>query len=79
LVPHKLNDAKLAARAHISNELLIILRSAEHQKWKYFVTLDESWFYLSTDYEIIWLPDDESSSEREKYIIQARKMMVTIA
>jgi hypothetical protein len=53
LVPHKLNEAKLAARVQVLNKLLTILRLAEHQGWQYFVTLDESWFYLSTDYEII--------------------------
>jgi hypothetical protein len=31
LVPHKLNDAKLGARVQMSNKLLAILRSAEHQ------------------------------------------------
>jgi hypothetical protein len=79
LVPYKLNDAKLAARGQMSNELLTILRSAEHQAWQYFVILDESWFYLSTDYEIIELPDGESFPEMEKHMIQARKMMVIIA
>jgi hypothetical protein len=44
----------------MSNELLTIMRSAEYQGWQYFITLDELWFYLLTDYEIIWLPDDES-------------------
>jgi hypothetical protein len=27
--------------------------------WHDIVTLDESWFYLSTDYEFVWLPQDE--------------------
>jgi hypothetical protein len=27
--------------------------------WHDIVTLDESWFYLSTDYEFVWLPRDE--------------------
>jgi hypothetical protein len=27
--------------------------------WREIVTLDESWFYLSTDYELVWLPRDE--------------------
>jgi hypothetical protein len=46
---------------------------------QYFITLDELWFYLSIDYEIIEFPDGELSPEKEKYMIQARKMMVTIA
>jgi hypothetical protein len=27
--------------------------------WHSIVTLDESWFYLPTDHEIIWLQSDE--------------------
>jgi hypothetical protein len=53
LISHRLNKAKLAARVQISNELLTIIRSAEHQGLQYFNTLDESWFDLSKDYEII--------------------------
>jgi hypothetical protein len=52
-VPYKLSDAQLTARAQMSNERLRIFRSAEHQGWQYFMILDELWFYLSTDYEII--------------------------
>jgi hypothetical protein len=33
--------------------------------WHDIVTLDESWFYLSTDCEFIWLPRDEKVPERE--------------
>jgi hypothetical protein len=29
------------------------------------VTLNESWFYLSTDDEFVWLPRDEKVPERE--------------
>jgi hypothetical protein len=29
------------------------------------VSLDESWFYLSQDYEFVWLPPDEKVPERE--------------
>jgi hypothetical protein len=48
------------------------------KEWQYFVTFDESCFYLSIDYEIIELPDGESLPEKEKHMIHARKMMVTI-
>jgi hypothetical protein len=27
--------------------------------WHDIVTFAESWFYLSTDYEFVWLPRDE--------------------
>jgi hypothetical protein len=36
------------------------------------------WFYLSTDYEFIWLLRDEKVPERERHIIQSKKFMLTI-
>jgi hypothetical protein len=38
------------------------MRKPEVQRdraWHDIVTLDESWFYPSTDYEFVWLPRDE--------------------
>jgi hypothetical protein len=42
------------------------------------VTLDESWFYLNTDYELIWLHPDGEIPERERLTIQSGKVMLTI-
>jgi hypothetical protein len=36
------------------------------------VTLDESWFYLSTDYEFVRLSRDKKVSERERHTIQSK-------
>jgi hypothetical protein len=38
--------------------------------WYDIVTLDESWFWLKTDYEFVWLPQDEKVPEREQHTIQ---------
>jgi hypothetical protein len=38
---------------------LDLLDSAQHQGWKYLVTLDEVWFYFSNQHEQIWLRDQE--------------------
>jgi hypothetical protein len=35
------------------SEVLRIVHSAEYQDWHYIIILDESWFYLLTDYEIV--------------------------
>jgi hypothetical protein len=43
------------------------------------ITLDKSWFYLSIDYEQIWLRAKEQPPERLGHIIQDPKMMVTTA
>jgi hypothetical protein len=41
------------------------------------MTLDDSWFYLSTYDEQVWLRPGETPPERARYTIQYRKIMVT--
>jgi hypothetical protein len=60
------NDAQLAARVQVLNELLKIISLPELQDWLYFMTLDELWLYLSTDYEITMLPEGETPPENGK-------------
>jgi hypothetical protein len=43
-----------------------VFQSMKRNGWKYIATLDESWFYLSTDYESIWFPHDELPDISEK-------------
>jgi hypothetical protein len=40
-------------------ELLHQLRSIEHHDWQFIITIDESWFYFSTDHEQISLRVEE--------------------
>jgi hypothetical protein len=56
----------------MSSKLLKIICLAEHQSWQYFVTFNESSFYLLTIYEIIRLPDSEIPSEMEMHMIQIK-------
>jgi histone-lysine N-methyltransferase SETMAR len=42
------------------------------------MTLDESWFYLWTSHEIIWVQAGQQSPERVKHMLGDRKTMVTI-
>jgi hypothetical protein len=46
--------------------------------WHHIITLDESWFYFSTDHEMIWLQSDEKVPEREKHTIRSKTLMLTI-
>jgi hypothetical protein len=55
-----------------------MLEVQRDRAWHDIVTLDESWFYLSMDYEFVWLPRDEKVFERERYTIQSEKFMLTI-
>jgi transposase len=43
------------------------------------ITLDESWFYLSTNHEQIWLRPDQEPHELPKHTIRDKKIMATIA
>jgi hypothetical protein len=50
----------------------------EVRSWHDIVTLDESWFCLSIEHEIIWLQCGEKVSERESHVIQSKKLILTI-
>ena len=54
-VPHALTEIQKAQRVVLSKQLLRELRSVKHQGSQFIITLDESWFYLATDHEQIWL------------------------
>lgn len=77
-VPHLLNPQQKKNRMDISKMLLKILQSAERQGWKYFVTGDESWFYLSYDYERQWVYSGQEPNIREKKMISSEKVMITV-
>jgi hypothetical protein len=55
-----------------------MLEVQRDRAWHDIVTLDESWFYLSTDYNFVWLPRNENAPERERHTIQSKKFMLTI-
>jgi hypothetical protein len=54
-----------------------MLEVQRDRAWHDIVTLDESWFDLSTDYEFVWLPRDEKlPKENDTQFNQ--KFMLTI-
>ena len=77
-VPHFLNSSQKVARVEISKSLLKTLQKASHQNYIFFYTGDESWFYLSTDYEIQWIEEGEKPATRAKKMIDSRKFMLSI-
>jgi hypothetical protein len=42
-----------------------MLEVQHDRAWHDIVTLDKSWFDLSTDHEFLWLPQSEKVSECE--------------
>jgi hypothetical protein len=78
-IPHTLTPTQKTERATLSIELLCQLRSIEHQSWQFMMTIDESWFYLSTNHEQTWLRLEERAPEKPRHTIQDPKIMVVIA
>jgi histone-lysine N-methyltransferase SETMAR len=77
-VPHSLSDAQKQERVEQTQLLLRKLTSEQRRGWHDIVTLDESWFYLTTQHESIWFPETEKVPERERPMIQSKKLMLTI-
>jgi hypothetical protein len=78
-VPHRLSPGQKAKSVALSRELLSTLDWEETRDWYNIITLDESWFYLCTDHELIWLAPREMVRERERHMIQSPKSMITAA
>jgi hypothetical protein len=66
-------------RITLSTQLLLEICSIKPQGRHFIITLDESWFYFSTDHKHIWLRPHQEPHERAKHTIQDKKIMVTIA
>ena len=77
-VLHRLSDAQKAIRANLSRGLLRMLEVQQSRNWHDIVTLDESWFYISTDHERIWLTPGEPVPGRERHMIQSPKLTITV-
>lgn len=77
-VPHTLSEDQKRSRVEQAGQLLDILSAARHNSWNYLVTGDESWFYLETSYERIWLQRDSPRPVREKKVINSPKVMITV-
>jgi hypothetical protein len=78
-VSHSLTATQKTERVTLSIELLRQLRSIEHHGWQFIITLTESWFNFSTDYEYIWPRQEEQPPERPRHTIQDPKTMMIIA
>jgi hypothetical protein len=78
-VPHRLSPGQKVKRMALSRELLSMLHQEEARDWHNIITLDESWFCLCTDHELIWLTPGEMVPEREWCMIQSPKSIITVA
>jgi hypothetical protein len=77
-VPHSLTEAQRQIQIDRSIELLRSLESAQANEWQSLMTLDESWFYLSTSHEKVSIQAGQQPPETVKHMIGDRKMIVAI-
>jgi hypothetical protein len=78
-MPHHLSNDQKSKRVELSKQLLSILEKQQTRGWYDIITLDESWFYFSTDHEMIWLAPGGTIPEKEKHMIQSPQLMKTVA
>jgi hypothetical protein len=57
-------------RVTLSQQLLSVLEREERRSWH---DIDESWFHLSMDHELISLQPDEEIPESERHTVQSEK------
>ena len=77
-IPHFLNPSQKVSRVQLSQSLLKVLQEASQSNYQFFMTGDESWFYLTTNHETQWLPLSEKPSKKIKTTIGVKKYMLTI-
>jgi hypothetical protein len=67
-----------ARSSEAATTTFFMLERQERRSWHDIMTLDESWFYLHTDHELIWAHPNAEIPERERHTVQSQKMMLTI-
>jgi hypothetical protein len=55
--------------------LLRVLSVQGARQWHDFPTLDESWFFLRSEHDLMWTAPGEIVPDRERYTIQSPKFM----
>jgi hypothetical protein len=61
-----------ARSSEVVTTIFLMLEPQERRSWHGIVTLDESWFYLHTDHELIWAQPDAEIPERERHPVQSQ-------
>lgn len=77
-IPHVPTPEILRQRCQIAETMLTILLQAESTGFRYVYTGDESWFYLSTASDSMWVPPESAAPSAATPTIKSEKIMVTI-
>jgi hypothetical protein len=73
-----LNPEQKRIRVNIAGELLRVPSVQGARQWHDLITLNESWFHLRSEHDLMWTAPGEIIPDRERYTIESPKFMVTI-
>jgi hypothetical protein len=77
-VPRFLTAEQKQIRVQMAIELLQVLSVQSTRQWHDIVTLDESWIYLFSEYDLMWIAPGEIVVDRERHTVQSPKFMLTV-
>jgi hypothetical protein len=77
-VPHVLTAGQKQIRVLMAIKLLQVLSVQSTRQWHDIVTLDESWIYLFSDHDLMWIAPGEIVVDREWHTVQSPKLMLTV-
>jgi hypothetical protein len=77
-VSHFLTAEQKQIRVHMAIELLQVLSVQSTRQWHDIFTLDESWIYLFSQHDLIWIAPGEIVVDRERHTVQSPKYILTV-
>jgi hypothetical protein len=76
--PPLLTGEQKQIRVQTAIELLQVLSKQSTPHWHDTVTLDESWIYLFSEHDMMWIAPREIVVDRERYTVQSPKFILTV-
>jgi hypothetical protein len=77
-IPYTPSPDVLRQRCASAHNMLAILQEAERTGFRFVFTGDESWFFLKTSTDLMWLPPGSSAPSCPRSTIASEKVMVSI-
>jgi hypothetical protein len=65
-------------RVLMAIELLQVFSVQSTRQWHDIVTLDESWIYLFSEHDLMWIAPGEIVVDKERHAVQSPKFMLTV-
>jgi hypothetical protein len=76
--PSLLTVEQKQIRVLMAIELLQVLSVQSTRQWHDIVTLDESWIYLFSEHDLMWMAPGEIVIDRERYTVQSPKFILMV-